>query len=174
MDLVTSTTDSAKEFFTSLSFDVIVLGALTGLFFLIGFRAGKTRLINLVFSFYLTTLLILFFPFKHLITFDFGLLFGKYDIVGLLLFLIVSGIVQVVVGYVLELEFGERAFRNTMNNIVLSFSASIALIAGAYITSVVKVTDLTGASFIDALYTNEQYLFALLVLPLIGVFIVAR
>jgi len=173
MDFVTSIADNTEEFLTTLSFDVLVLVTLTGFFFLVGLRAGKTSLINLVFSIYLAALLLLFFPFKDLISFDFGLLFGKYDIVALLLLLIVSGAVQVVVGYVLELEFRVHVLRNTVNNIILSLSTSIALLAGAYITNVVKVTD-SSTSFIDAFYTNEQYLFALLVLPLIGVFMVAR
>lgn len=173
MKFVTSLASDTKDFFTSLSFDVLVLGGLTAFFFLMGVRSGKTRLINVVFSIYLATLLILFFPFKHLITFDFGLIFGKYDAIALLLLLTVSGAVQIVVGYVLELEFGGRAIRNTIDSLILSFSAAIALLACSYITGVVKVTS-SGGSFLDALYTNEQYLFALLVLPLIGVFIVAR
>jgi hypothetical protein len=164
---------NTKEFFMSLSFDVLLLSAITAVFFLLGLRSGKTRLINVVFSLYLATLLILYFPFKHLITFDFGLVFGKYDIVALLLLLVVTMAVQVVVGYVLELEYGGKVIRNTVSSLILSFSSALALLAGAYITSVVKVTD-SSISFLDAFYTNEQYLFALLVLPLIGIFLVAR
>lgn len=173
MEFINGISSNTQEFLASLSFDILVIVILTIFFFSVGLKSGKTRLINLVFSIYLATLLILFFPFKKVITFDFGLLFGKYDIVDLLFLLIVVGIVQIVVGYVLELEFGGRAVTNTINSLILSFSTTISLLAAAYITNVVKVTD-SSVSFIDAFYTSEQYLFALLVLPLIGVFIVAR
>ena len=173
MDYIAGAASSTKEFLTTLSFDVLVLAALGALFFILGFSGGKTRLINIVFSIYLATLLMMFFPFKDLISIDFGLLFGKYDIVAGGLLLIVVSAVQIVVGYVLELEFGGKTVRNTINSIILSFSSAIALLSSFYITKVVVVTD-SSISFLDAFYTNEQYLFALLILPLVGVFIVAR
>lgn len=173
MEFVSTLTSSTKDFFASLSFDIVVLLSLTAFFFVIALRTGKTRLINTVFSFYLATLLLLFFPFKDSFGFDLGLLFGKYGILDLILLLVVAGGVQVVVGYVLELEFGGRIIRDVVNNIILSISAAFALLAAVYITGVVKVTN-PNISFLDAFYTSEQYLFALLILPLVGVFIVAR
>lgn len=173
MEFIASMVSNTKEFLSSLSFDVLVLIVLTALFVGVGLKSGKTRLINVVFSIYLATLLLLYFPFKGLITYDLGLLFGKYDIVELILLLVVVGAVQIVVGYVLELEFGGRAVKNTISNVILSLSASVALLSSIYITGVVKVTD-SGISFLDSFYTTEQYIFALLILPLVGVFIVAR
>ena len=173
MGIVSSVASTTKDFFSSLSFDVLVLVALVGFFFLLALRMGKTRLINIVLSVYIASFLLLFFPFKNAINFDLGLLFGKYGILDLLLLLIVTGGVQVVVGYVLELEFERRLLRNTINNLILSISAAFAVLAGAYITGAVKATN-ASISFLDGLYTNEQYLFALLILPLVGVFIVAR
>jgi|GEM_PF-5216186 len=171
--MLASVTSSTKDLIANLSFDVVILIALVGFFFLLGLRSGKTKLINIVFSTYVAGLLLIAFPFHSAISFDFGLLFSKYNVVDLGILVILIIIIQVVLDYVLELEFDGATIKRTFHSLILSASTAVAFLAVAYMTNVVRNTDTTG-SFLDATFANEQYLFGLLVLPLVGVFLVAR
>lgn len=171
--MFSAATITTKEFLTTLSFDVLVLAVLIAFFFFLGLKAGKTKLIGIVFSTYVAGLLLIAFPFGESISFDLGLLFGKFDVVNLGLLVLFIIVIQVILDYVLELEFDGVTLRKTFQSLILSISAAISFLAVAYMTHVVPATD-ASASFLDLVFTNPQYLFAALVLPLVGVFLVAR
>ncbi len=171
--MLASVTSTTENFIADLSIDVIVIAALIAFFFFLGLRSGKTKLIGIVFSTYIAGLLLIAFPFRSSITFDFGLLFSKYNIVDLGILIILIAIIQIILDYVLELEFEGFSLKKTFDSLILSASTALSFLAVAYMTNVVRNPD-TNTSFLDATFLNEQYLFALLLIPLVGVFIVSR
>ena len=171
--MLSAATVSTQEFFTTLSFDVVVIATLIAFFFVLGLRSGKTKLIGIVFSSYVATLLLTAFPYRDSISFDVGLLFDKYSIVDLGLLILLVALIQIILDYVLELEFEGFSIRKTVESLVLSASTALSFLSAMYLTNVVQNKDIE-ASFLDAIFASEQYLFLLLLAPLVGVFLIAR
>lgn len=173
MEQVSSLATDAQSFLASLSLDVITLIVLTTVLLFIGLRAGKSYLVAFTLSTYPATLILSSFPYKEVIPLEFGLFLGKYDIVNIVLLGIIISAVQIALDYVLEFEYSNAKLKNLANTLILSASGVIALLSALYITGTAKVSG-SGGSFLDALFTGEQTLFFLMLLPLIGIFLVAR
>ena len=130
--MLAAVTENTQELIANLSIDIIVIVALVAIFFFIGFRSGKTKLIGIVFSTYVAGMLLITFPFRSSITFDFGLLFAKYNVVDLGILIILIGLINIILDYVLELEFEGFSLRKTLDAIILSTSATLSFLAGIH------------------------------------------
>lgn len=173
MELLTAIAGNAESFLGTLSLDVLTLASLFIIFFILGLRSGTSYCVGLIMSMYVTAVLFIAFPFRDAISFDLGLLFSRYDIIELVSFVIVAGLVNVIMDYALEFDYREGMFGNMFHTVIASVSATLGLLAVLYTTNIATI-HASSSSLLDMVFANELYLFGLLVLPLVGVFIIVR
>lgn len=164
---------NAQEFFTTLSLDTATILTIFVILLIFGMRWGKSFLTNFIVSIYIAGFLFVKFPSGMLGNFDFGSLFNTYNILGLIIFLIFLSIVHVIVGYMLEFEFSDSRIRNTFSNVLLSAGGTVGLMGILYATGIAQMTNMS-LSLLSTVFSNELYLFGLLLAPLVLLFLVVR